>query len=167
MCLQSQRWEEEASSCPPAQGTETPRRPTSRQPTGGSRYRTARKKKTSGLAEVWRTVLTPCAPGSSAERREKQGTLAGPPGQGLPLWRRAWLSKASISKTREQLTFYSAPKHAGHRSTHSDTRFPLPPIACALSFSFGPSELPWQRLSRNKISASGWSSLERWREGRG
>lgn len=40
------------------------------------------KEKGRGLAELWQTVLTPCAPERSDERRERLGTLTEPPGEG-------------------------------------------------------------------------------------
>lgn len=53
---------------------QTPRCPTSRQPTGGSRHRTARMKRQRDEQSSARAVLTPCAPRRSGERRERLGT---------------------------------------------------------------------------------------------
>lgn len=57
------------------QGTETPRRPTLRQPTGGSRHRTAGMKRQREEPSSARKVLTPCAPERSDKRRKRQRTL--------------------------------------------------------------------------------------------
>lgn len=65
---------------------------------------------------------------------------------------------AGKPKTREQLTLYFPHPHT--KGTDLRTRTEFPRLLDRLrALSFAPSELPWQWLSRNEISVSGWSSL--------
>lgn len=134
---------------------QTPRRPTSRQPTGGRRYRTAKKKRLRDAQNSARTVLTPCAPGRSVEGTEKAKGHSGWASRGGSSFTAQGLARASISKILEQLTLYCHPP--------PETKGTVPHTISTASLrlhalSTGPSELSWQKRSRNKISASGWSS---------
>ena len=112
------------------------------------------KEKGRGLAELWQTVLTPCAPERSDERRERLGTLTEPPGEGGSSFVAPGLAEDLVSARPENwpFTLHNVQGTDPHTWTHN--------VHCL--HTLGSS----QSLSRSKISASGRSSLERWQEGR-
>lgn len=112
------------------------------------------KEKGRGLAELWQTVLTPCAPERSDERRERLGTLTEPPGEGGSSFVAPGLAEDLVSARPENwpFTLHNVQGTDPHTWTHN--------VHCLHTLGSPRS------LSRSKISASGRSSLERWQEGR-
>ena len=114
------------------------------------------KEKGRRLAELRQTVLTPCAPGRSAERRETQGTLTEPPGVGGSSFVAPGLAEAIVCTRPENnwpFTLHNMQGTEPHTWTHN--------LHCLHTLGSP------QSLSRSKIAASGLRSLEGWQEGSG